>query len=978
MVAKTILDGRVAVAESDQDITPNGDVTPETIAEPESWGGDRAAPDRDELPPGTRVGRLTIRHRLGAGGMGIVYAARDPQLERQVALKFLRPKSRTASEQQKARARMLREARAMAQISHANVITVYDVGTFDDDVYVAMEMVEGQSLAQWLSAKQRSWSEVLDAYLAAGRGLAAAHAAGLIHRDFKPDNVLVSNDGAVKVTDFGLVTPGEDDPQEPSASPVSPDDLALTATNALMGTPLYMATEQFDAGPTSAATDQFNFCVALYESLTGVNPFVGEDPSARYHSIVSGEHQRVPQGRDVPDWLLPILRRGLAVDPAARHESMQALLHALQRDPVARRRRRLAVATAVLVAAGGGAVGYWALAGNAPPAAAMCKGAEARLTGVWDDSIKQSAAAAFHRSGAPFADTTWKNVGNRLDAYAAGWTAMNTEACERTRVYKDQSTAVLDLRMACLDERRTELQTLTGLFARADKTTVQRALRAAYALAPVSRCADVRALKFGFDEARGADRKSVTEVRTLVVRAEAMAGAGKYKAALRTSRDALTRANATKFRALEAEASHELGLALTHVGKLKEARAVLKKALWNAEASHHDPMAVLIWIARLHLAAQAGGTSPIADSFVDRASAALARYKNNPSFVARMSSAIGALRLEQGRFLNAYSHFSRALEVWRKLARAPNDPAIPHALNNVALAEVELGKYADAERHYRKALAQYEQRLGKDHPDTGKVLGNLGLLLVTTGRARQALPLYRHQLAIAEAQFGKDSLPAAAAHDNLGNALTRLGKLPEGLRELQTALRLEEKLAGKDHPDVASVLHAIAIVLRKAGKLDLALGANLRAVAIMKKAYGRLDGSWSHMVIGLAETRMLRKEYPRAIKLLTQVLPVEKKRRGKSSPEVRRVHLLLAICHEQLKQPADTIAEYEAALAIASPARKDETARMQFMLARALYERNASGDRPRARKLAQQAQRHFAAAGPKRFAASIERWLASH
>ena len=312
------------------------------------------------LARGTAIERYLVTDRLGSGGMGVVYAAYDPELHRKVAIKLLHAEVAGLGDTSGARARLEREAQAMARVSHPNVISVFDVGEFQHQVFVAMELVEGGSLRDWLGREPRSWRQVVDVFVLAGRGLAAAHAADLVHRDFKPDNVLVGADGRVRVTDFGLARAGEaDDPRPggPSArirAPRSTGPLStpLTQTGALMGTPAYMAPEQYGGAATDARTDQFSFCVALYEGLYGERPF-GDLPFAELLEAVTGGRVRAaPAGARVPAWVRRALLRGLATRPEDRWPTMAALLHQLGRDP-ARRQRRIALAAAGALAVGG-------------------------------------------------------------------------------------------------------------------------------------------------------------------------------------------------------------------------------------------------------------------------------------------------------------------------------------------------------------------------------------------------------------------------------------------------------------------------------------------------------------------------------------------------------------------------------------------------------------------------------------------------
>jgi predicted Ser/Thr protein kinase len=296
-----------------------------------------------ELPPGARFGRYVVLDWLGAGGMGVVYSAYDPDLNRKVALKVLR---NDGADRLPTRDLLLAEAQAMAQLAHPNVVTVFDVGSVDDRVFLAMELIEGQTLASWLRARRRKRSEILAMFVAAGNGLAAAHAAGLIHRDFKPDNVLIGNDGRVRVTDFGLARPA---PREPdSAAPGPSDPIAVSAPQTgLAGTLAYMAPEQYLRSSADARSDQFSFAVALHEALYGERPFAVGDPAA----------VTTPRRGDVPAALRQVLLRALRRDPDERYPSITELLAALAPPP--RRARSLVVAAIVVVTAVvAAAIGY--------------------------------------------------------------------------------------------------------------------------------------------------------------------------------------------------------------------------------------------------------------------------------------------------------------------------------------------------------------------------------------------------------------------------------------------------------------------------------------------------------------------------------------------------------------------------------------------------------------------------------------------
>ena len=317
-------------------------------------------PDDQLIPPrraatgpiaGKAFGRYTLLDRLGAGAMGVVWRASDPKLGRNVALKLLRRHDASLTE------RLIREAQSMAQVSHPNVVAVYDVGIADGNNYIAMELVEGTSLRGWQRAKSRTVPEIVAAYVDAGRGLAAAHAAGIVHRDFKPDNVLVGGDGRARVTDFGLAAakPSESGTHHPVG------DVNLTTSGSVLGTPAYMAPEQFVGGNVDSRTDQFNFCVALYEALYEERPFEGKTFEELGESVAEGRVRPAPAGTQVSGGLRAILLRGLSPKPGDRFPTMEYLLTELVRDRARPWRRTAIGATALAAALVLGLVSDWAV-----------------------------------------------------------------------------------------------------------------------------------------------------------------------------------------------------------------------------------------------------------------------------------------------------------------------------------------------------------------------------------------------------------------------------------------------------------------------------------------------------------------------------------------------------------------------------------------------------------------------------------------
>lgn len=456
------------------------------------------------LARGTSVGRYVILDQLGLGGMGVVYSAYDPDLDRKVALKLVRvgdTGSLTSSQAtQAAQEGLVREARAMARLSHPNVVSVYDVGVHGRDVFVAMELVEGTTLRRWLRAEKRAVSEILDVFVQAGRGLDAAHQVGIVHRDFKPSNVLVGDDGLTRVMDFGLAGQSErerrrqDRRDADAGSGSSAQSTHSLGTRGLMGTPAYMPPEQYESPDVDARADQYSFCVTLFEALYETRPFTAAPGLSLRDAKLRGVPDSVPHRleRAVPRRVRHALARGLSPDPAQRWASMVPLMRTL--EPLRRGRWVAATVGTVGVAAAvaGAAVAY---ANHAEERAALCSGGPARMDAIWNAEIKARIRGAFHAVDVPYAATAWEKVEPELDARTIEWADMYRGACEATQIRKEQTAEIMHARMVCFDRVRLDLQALARVFAEADEKVVEKAINAVGALPSVAHCGDLSALE---------------------------------------------------------------------------------------------------------------------------------------------------------------------------------------------------------------------------------------------------------------------------------------------------------------------------------------------------------------------------------------------------------------------------------------------------------------------------------------------------
>jgi eukaryotic-like serine/threonine-protein kinase len=483
------------------------------------------------LGAGARIDRFVIIEQRGAGGMGVVYRARDPGLNRDVAIKLLHP-PRHAGAGRGQGMRLVREAQALAQLSHPNVVTVYDVGAHEESVFLAMEYIDGRTLDEVLAARRHGWREIVALFVQVGRGLAAMHVKGLIHRDIKPSNLIVDSAGQVRVGDFGLARleeastttqppaglrataavsgtgpaaaptiPGappsatltadsaqtEESAQTPPlATPAPTPDGALlasplTAVGAVVGTPRYMAPEQY-RGVASRQSDQFSFCVALWEALYGEHPYGVTDREALTAAVLAGQRRPAPRGRGVPRRLERLVARGLATDAADRHPSMAALVEALV--AAARRPRPLAIGGAAVAAA---ALGVALLVGRSPQV--DCSRAGDRGAAAWS-AARAGLVAAISGSGRPGAADSAARAAGLVDGWSDRWRAARVDACRATHDRGEQSAALLDRRMACLDRQLMARDAfVAALSAGADAAMFDRATRAAAGLPDSADCA---------------------------------------------------------------------------------------------------------------------------------------------------------------------------------------------------------------------------------------------------------------------------------------------------------------------------------------------------------------------------------------------------------------------------------------------------------------------------------------------------------
>ncbi|HVK69576.1 MAG TPA: serine/threonine-protein kinase [Polyangium sp.] len=785
-----------------------------------------------ELSRGATLGRYMILETLGAGGMGVVFAAYDPELDRKVALKILRQE--ILQQAPGAELRLMREAQAMARISHPNVLAIHDVGTLGEGLFFAMEYVDGATLAGWLSQKERSWREILDVFEQAGRGLSAAHAAGLVHRDFKPENVLVARDGRVRVADFGLARALAAPPEDVLEAREDGEGLAsLTRSGAILGTPAYMAPEQFEGVTVDAQADQFSFCLALFEALYGDRPFTVNTREVVLREAPSGRLQRPKDVPGVPVRLLRALERGLRPSPEERFPSMEALLSALTQDEKRTFRNRVLGALAVAALGGVGVVG----ALRAEPSVPLCSGAPEKFAGVWGEPQKQAIRERFLATELPYAQDAWVGIEQALDAYGRGWSTMHTEACEATRLRGDQSDEVLSLRMLCLDRRREEVRALVGVLETSGKDQVAKAPEAAKSLGDVSVCADVEGLRSPVRlPERQAAADEAREIRAQIARASALSAVGRYQEGLSIAEATVTRAQTLAHAPTEAEALTTLADLQSAAGEPKPAEASLRRAFSAAQAGHDDRAAAH---AAIQLVDVVGAQLHRFDEGLHwawLAEAVLRRGKEDESLLAQLHENRGDVHLTQADHARAGEQYARSLELWQRVV-GPQHLRVATEQYNLGQVAIWRGDMAEAMEQTRRASEQLEAIFGPHHPKVAFALAGVATAHFNEGHHVEALAAFKKALAIQRAALGPEHVHVARTLLGMGHALSALHENTQALAAYQEALLIFEKDTSTLSLS-AEVLLGISCAQVDAGRLEEALAASEKALLAFEQVFG--------------------------------------------------------------------------------------------------------------------------------------------
>jgi tetratricopeptide (TPR) repeat protein len=761
------------------------------------------------LARGDVIGKYVLGDLLGAGAMGRVYSAWEPELDRRVALKVLR-------EDAGGRARIVQEAQAMAKLSHPNVVTVHEVGETADGVYVAMELVAGDTLRAWAAAR-RPWRDVARVLVEVARGLAAVHAAGVVHRDLKPENVIVGDDGRIRIGDFGLAR-------------ADGMESANVEASAVAGTPAYMAPEVLRGGRADPASDQFSFGVVAYELLAGRRPHGGATWSQLLRSLESGPPVAL---RDTPSWLDAIVRRCLSVDPGQRFAGMREVADRIE-ERVARRSPAVWLAAALGAAVLASGATWLALGGGQTRRA--CTVDDAELAAIWNAGVRAKLASA--------------PVTAAIDRWARDFHDQRLATCA-----VNELPAKAAARSRCLDQRRAELGTLLA------RASTDRVLDALALLPSPTECAlaDAGASDpLPLDPAQAA---AAEEVDRALPGLRAAIALGDARGSVDPAAALVAKARTSEHAPTLAEALIVSADALHGAGRLADAATTARDAVATAERGHADDVAARAWLSREAIAGERRDLDA-AEDIGAIASGAIARAGTPPRLAAALARMRGLVAYERGRLADARALLLDARTRFVALAgeKSVDVSAVESALGSVARAAGDLD---EAELRHRSALAIDRELRAPVHPDIARDLHNVAGVLRLRGDLERALATYHDALAVEEAAQGKRSIAAGLTHNSIGLVLMARREWKAAAEELTTA---RDILDAAGHGDRAFAEHNLGLVAQATGDHHAALEHFARAAAVYATTVGDLAPGPTRLLLDRARSERALGDEPAARK----------------------------------------------------------------------------------------------------------------
>jgi serine/threonine-protein kinase len=895
--------------------------------------------DGDSGPTGTGE-RYTITGLLGAGGQALVYLAQDNVLGRNVALKILRDARDVA---------VLDEARVAAKLNHPNLIAVHDAGAMrDGQLYLAMEHVRGGSLDVWLKTK-RTRREILRVCIEAGRGLAAAHGAGVVHRDIKAANILVGDDGRARVTDFGLATLGD--------------------AMRIAGTPAYMAPEQLD-GRASAASDQFSYAATVWEALTGALPFAlrGDRAAALLAGIVE-------PAQPLPRYIDRALRKALEPEPMRRWTSVHALVRALEADP--QRKWRYGGAAAFVTATVGMTTFALATRETKPSCDDLPQSA---LT--WP--ARQRIDLKFSASKKPFASAMLKSVKQELARYDVVWSGAQRAACKAT-ANGTQSSDILDLRQQCLSERDGALRGVLDTLGNADDEVIQHALELVRGLPAIAACDDVAWLRERVRPPADREaRKAVADVAAQLAASSSELRAGKLKQALLTAETAAMMAAKIEHLPTRAQAELVVGKALAKQGETAKAEQHLQSAAQLAQRGKDDRVSAEAWIELVKVIGHGNARHDEALRYAGFAEASAARLGDDDELRARLdyyrcaildlqakldaadAACTNAVKLRTKQFGDGALEVADVLVIQARVAHkrskhdvakqlieravairtaglGPEHPAIMEALFAAGQLANGRGSLDEADAHYQRAMAIGRASLGEDSLVMAPLHAQTAAVLARRGKFEEALVSIDRSTAIRERIEGKDHADLVFDYTMRGRILEALQRHPDAAPAYERALQLAEASLGPDHPSVSAILQDLGRLHARLGKTEVAREELDRAIVIATKA--EEPTAIASATAALAETLHAANQPKQALPYYNRALATYEQILGLEHPQLIATLSNLGAAHIDVRDPKSAIEPLQRAIALEVKLSGETSSQLALPLGLLAEAQRKTGDR---------------------------------
>ena len=917
---------------------------------------------RYPLSRGDKVGRYTVIALRGRGGMGLVYEAHDPKLDRQVAIKLV-GLGGTPIDVDRDDTRLLREARALARLSHPNVVTVFEVGTEDDWIYIAMEYLDGGTLADWLKVS-RPAEEVTQALLGVGRGLAAAHDAGLVHRDVKPGNIIVDDSGKAVLVDFGLVT------AEHHSEPETPTDDAmalsrLTMTGAFVGTPAYMAPEQHFGDAVDARSDQWAFSACLYEALVGHRPFVGKSVAELKQRIATTVVPAIPG--QVPRRVRRAVIRGLSRNPKDRFASMRDMVRALEGRP----NNATFVALLAAVIAGLAVAALFTIWREEE----VCTGGAARAAAVWNEARATEVAAQFEATKIPSGRAIADRVSDGLNRYVSRWVELHQETCRETRVRKERSPEAMALSMACFDRRLRETHALVSLLRRAETDIVPNAENAVDDLGTIDQCLNytrLSAIQTVPNDPQLARR--VSNIRNTLAETKALVDLGRAHDALKTTTEVQREASDVTFQPLQAEIAFARGRALDAAGEYENAEKTLSDAAYVALKVADDALFVRSAALLVRLVGVARADRERGVHWHRAATAVLERMGGELELSIELDSAYERYLVEWGDYKSAQTISNKVIQTL-VANYGDHDPRIAAMYQRMAYQCANLHDYACAEMNARRAYEAKVAHYGPEHPAVGRAMSALGFVAAKTGRYAEAVSHHRKAVRLLESSLGREHPLLAHAYQALCWPLADTGKIDEALTACKRALEITRAHVDADSPQMARMLGTTGYIHYLKKEYDESYRLRQRAQAITIAAYGHEHVWVSDYHQSLGQVRQAQQRYAEAAEHFAQSLKIRRKALPPGNPRTLQVAVALGEAYRRVKDLKRALVVLEeAAREVEKIASQNPglAGNCRFNLSRALW---AVGRRQRARSLARRAQDDYARANQTELADEVRAWL---